>query len=280
MIWRHRRGSFDLSRRGVVMAALNVTPDSFSDGGRYFRLDSAERRAVWLETQGADILDVGGESTRPGAEDVSEGEELRRVIPVIEAVRARSRIVISVDTRKAVVAREALRAGADVINDISALRADVEISRVAAESGAGVVLMHMRGTPATMQAQPVYEDAVAEVREFLRQRLEDAIKNGMDPCTLAIDPGIGFGKLPHHNRALVLGLPGLVALGHPVVLGVSHKSFLGWLAEAPTIAERFWPGVALTALGRRLGARVFRVHEPAAHAHALRATESLLDGHD
>lgn len=261
------------------MGVLNVTPDSFSDGGEYLDEEAAVARALELESEGAQIIDVGGESTRPGAATVDAGEELRRVLPVILGIRARSEVVISVDTWKAGVAREAVRAGADIINDITALRGDADMAGVARDSGVGVVLMHMQGTPATMQKSPSYENVAEEVQEFLRQRLAFSINSGMHPEALVIDPGIGFGKTPDHNRELFMATPEMTSLGHPVLMGVSRKSFLGWLADAPTVAERHWPGVTLTSLARELGARIFRVHEPAPHLQALRMTEAILAEH-
>jgi dihydropteroate synthase len=198
------------------------------------------------------------------------------VVPVIEAIRERSAIPVSIDTSKAVVARAAIRAGADVINDITALRGDPGMAAVALETGAGVVLMHMRGTPRTMQENPRYDDPVAEVGKFLRQRFEAAIQCGMRADTIALDPGIGFGKTPRHNRALLLAGASLATAGRPLLVGVSHKSFLAWAADAPSIPERHWPGVALTSFCRERGAKIFRVHDPAPHTQALRMTEAIL----
>ncbi|MEX1119778.1 MAG: dihydropteroate synthase [Terrimicrobiaceae bacterium] len=260
------------------MGILNVTPDSFSDGGNYLSVADGVRRAKELEAGGAMVIDVGGESTRPGADPVNLEEELRRVIPVIQGIRAGSDIVISVDTCKAEVAREALRAGADIVNDITALRGDPDMADVVTRAGAGVVLMHMKGTPATMQDNPIYEQAGEEVREFLRQRMKFSINFGMLPQAIVLDPGIGFGKTPGHNRQILRATPLLAALGRPILLGVSRKSFLGWLADAPAISDRHWPGVTLTSLGREWGARIFRVHDPAPHSQALRMTEAILHG--
>lgn len=275
MIWKLPRGPVDLSQRGMIMGVLNVTPDSFSDGGNFLDCDAAVAHARELERDGADIIDVGGESTRPGALAVGEEEELRRVVPVIRALRAQSEVLISIDTSKAEVAREALAAGADIINDVSALLGDPAMPEVAARSGAGVVLMHMQGEPRTMQQSPHYGDVVAEVAEFLRQRMEAVLRCGMAVESLAIDPGIGFGKKPEHNRALLQNLETFAALGRPVLIGVSRKSFLSWLAGAPAMEDRFWPGVALTGYGRERGARIFRVHEPKPHLEALRMTEAI-----
>lgn len=275
MIWKLPRGSFDLSRRGLIMGVLNVTPDSFSDGGSFLDRDAAVAHALELARDGADIIDVGGESTRPGAEAVGEEEELRRVVPVIRALRAQSGVLISIDTSKAAVAREAVAAGADIINDVSALTGDPAMAETAARSGAGVVLMHMQGEPRTMQRSPHYDDVVGEVAEFLRQRLAAVLGCGMAEERIAIDPGIGFGKTPAHNLALLQATGVFASLGRPVLIGVSRKSFLSWLGDAPAMDDRFWPGVAVTSFCCELGARIFRVHEPRPHREALRMTEAI-----
>ena len=275
MIWKLKRRTFDLTRRGIIMGVLNVTPDSFSDGGDFLDPDAAVAHALRMEGEGAEIIDIGGESTRPGAEAVEPEEELRRVVPVIRALRARSQIVISIDTSKSVVAHDALREGADIINDVTALLGDSLMPDVAARSEAGVVLMHMQGEPRTMQQNPHYDDVVAEVAEFLRQRVSAAIGYGMAEERIAVDPGIGFGKKPEHNFALLRAIDRLAELGRPVLVGVSRKSFLGWLADASSTTERFWPGVALTSFCREKGARIFRVHEPKPHCDALRMTEAI-----
>jgi len=260
------------------MGVLNVTPDSFSDGGEFIDPDRACEHALAMQSEGADIIDVGGESTRPGAIPVTEAEELARVVPVIERIRKRSDVLISVDTCKARVAEAAIAAGADIINDITALAGDNAMAGVAASSGAGVVLMHMRGTPQTMQIDPRYEDVVAEVRDFLRQKFEVAVACGIDPMRMALDPGIGFGKTPAHNRLLLRHCNAFAIGGRPVLVGASRKSFLGQLVASDVVADRFWPGVAITSLCRELGARVFRVHEPRPHREALRMTEAILHG--
>jgi dihydropteroate synthase len=278
VIWKLKRRSFDLTHRGIIMGVLNVTPDSFSDAGSYLDPETAVAHALRMEGEGAEIIDVGGESTRPGAESVEPEEELRRVIPVIRALRARSQVVISIDTSKAIVAEEAVRCGADIINDVTALLGDPQMAEVATKSHAGIVLMHMLGKPRTMQENPQYRDVVAEVAEFLRQRVSAAIGYGMSAEGIAIDPGIGFGKKPEHNLALLRSLGVLVQLGRPVLVGVSRKSFLRWLADAPTIADRFWPGIALTSFCRERGARIFRVHEAKPHRDALRMTEAICRG--
>ena len=277
MNWRLRNQTLDLSQSGLIMGVLNVTPDSFSDGGAYWNVSAALEHAAQLEAEGADIIDVGGESTRPAAEAVTEAEELRRVIPVIAAIRSRSKVLISIDTSKAAVAAEAVKAGADIINDVTALQGDPRMPEVAMESRAGVVLMHMQGRPRTMQQAPHYDDVVSEVAEFLRQRLEAVLGYGMAAENIAFDPGIGFGKTPAHNVALLRAMDRFADAGRPVLVGVSRKSFLAHLADASEIEDRFWPGVALTSLCRECGARIFRVHEPRPHREALRMTEAILN---
>jgi dihydropteroate synthase len=260
------------------MGVLNVTPDSFSDGGDFLEPGAAVAHALRMQGEGAEIIDIGGESTRPGSEALDSEEESGRVLPVIRAIRARSEVVISIDTSKAVVAEEAVKEGADIINDVTALLGDPGMLEVAAKSKAGVVLMHMQGKPRTMQQNPRYDDVVAEVAEFLRQRVSAAIGYGMAVERIVIDPGIGFGKKPEHNLALLRSLDRLAELGRPVLVGVSRKSFLRWLADAPATTERFWPGVALTSFCREKGARIFRVHEPRPHCDALRMTEAICRG--
>jgi dihydropteroate synthase len=276
MIWRTNRRAFDLTDRGVIMGVINVTPDSFSDGGAFGDVDSAVEHGWRLVEEGAEILDIGGESTRPGSDAVPAGEELRRVIPVIEKLAGRTTAALSIDTSKTEVARAAVEAGAEIINDVTALRGDAAMAAVAAESGAGVVLMHMRGTPRTMQKDPHYGNVVQEVADFLRERLAAARAAGISADRLAVDPGIGFGKTVEHNLRLIASLGALDELRCPVVLGVSRKSFLAAAAGCPEIADRDAPTVALTSLGRELGARIFRVHAVRPNAEALRMTEAIL----
>jgi len=258
------------------MGILNVTPDSFSDGGRFSSPEAAIEAAAHLESEGASIIDVGGESTRPGAQPVTAQEELRRVIPVIRGIRRRSQIPISIDSMKSEVADAALSEGADIINDVSALRHDPEMLSVCLKWRPGVVLMHMQGTPATMQKAPTYQNATAEVEAFLQERLSFATTNGIEPEFVVLDPGIGFGKSAAHNIEILSAIPLLSSIGRPLLLGISRKSILTHLASAQTIAERYWPGVTLTSLAREMGARIFRVHEPAPHLQALRMTEAIL----
>ncbi len=276
MIWNLRNSRLDLTRRGLIMGILNATPDSFSDGGAFMEPAAACAHGLKLIEEGADILDVGGESTRPGAESVPADEELRRVIPVIKALRERTSVPISIDTCKAVVAAAAIEAGADIVNDVTGLRGDEDMPRLVAESPVGVVIMHMRGEPRTMQVAPVYEDVVREVGEFFRQSLEAALSSGIDPMRIVLDPGIGFGKTPEHNRQILRALPQFSILGRPLLVGVSRKSFLGWIADSPRIEDRHWPGVALTSFCREHGARILRVHDPKPHKEALRMTEAII----
>ncbi len=279
MIWQLGGGrTLDLSARGAVMGILNVTPDSFSDGGVFLDTSRAVDHALVMLDEGAAIIDVGGESTRPGAAPVPADEEIRRVVPVVAAITARRPgCVVSVDTSKAAVALAVLEHGAAIINDVTALRGDPAMAGVVAEAGAGVVLMHMQGEPRTMQIQPVYTDVVQEVREFFVERLEAARTAGIPAERVAFDPGIGFGKTVAHNLTLLRELAALPVGGRPLVLGVSRKSFLAKAAGAETMADRLWPTVALTAVLRERGARVLRVHEVRPNLLALRAVEALLD---
>ena len=275
MIWRTSRRTFDLADCGLIMGIVNVTPDSFSDGGHFARTDEAVDHALRLADEGADILDIGGESTRPGAAAVTTDEELRRVIPVIEKLAGKTTAALSIDTSKAAVARAAAAAGAEIINDVTALQGDDDMPRVAAESGCAVVLMHMQGTPRTMQLNPHYNDVVAEVAGHLAQRVTAARAAGIGPERIAIDPGIGFGKTVEHNMQLITGLERFAALGHPVLLGASRKSFLATVAPCPELEDRDLPTAALTALGYGSGARLFRVHALRPNLQALRLAEAL-----
>ena len=276
MQWLIRGTSHDLSRRGLIMGIVNVTPDSFSDGGRFADSGRAVEHALRLVAEGADILDIGGESTRPGAEPVPEAEELRRVLPVIRAVRGQTGALISIDTMKASVARAALDAGADILNDVTGLRGDPLMLRLAASCDAGLVVMHMTGTPLTMQAGPSYADVVAEVRGYFETRLAILEKAGIDPRRVVLDPGFGFGKTLEHNLALLRALPALAPAGRPLLAGVSRKSMISGLLGNPNLSDREWPTVALTSCCRELGARILRVHEVRANAEALRMTEAVL----
>ena len=307
------------------MGVINVTPDSFSDGGAFLEPGAAVAHGMRLVAEGADILDVGGESTRPGAEAVPAEEQLRRVIPVIEGLRTRSDVLISIDTSNADVAAAAITAGADIINDVTGLRGargtalsksgklrvmtglgvgsddrlelesdDDELeaggadkleacptgrmAKVVADSGAGVVIMHMKGGPRNMQRKPVYDDVVREVREFFAGRLSAALSAGIAREAIVFDPGIGFGKTTAHNLELLRRLDELSpAADRPLLVGVSRKSFIGRVLGSDDAAERDWPTVALTSLAREKGARIIRVHEVLPNVQALRMTEAILD---
>jgi dihydropteroate synthase len=244
-----------------IMGVLNVTPDSFSDGGQYLDAPAAVAHGLELEAEGADILDVGGESTRPGAEPVAVEEELRRVVPAIEGLRAAGvRAQISIDTSKLAVAEAAVAAGASYVNDVTAFRADPELVGLVAESGLDCCLMHMRGEPRTMQRDPVYDDVVAEVKAFLEERMAAAVAAGVAEERIQLDPGIGFGKSPAHNLELLRRLDELVALGRPVVVGTSRKSFLGTLTGRE-VGDRLPATIATNVLALTRGASVFRVHD-------------------
>jgi len=275
MIWNTGRRTFELANRGVIMGVINVTPDSFSDGGNFTAVSAAMDHGLRLVDEGAEILDIGGESTRPGAAPVTAEEELHRVLPVIEGLAARTGAALSIDTSKASVARAAVAAGAEIINDVTALRGDDDMAHVAAASGAAVVMMHMRGTPRTMQQDPHYDDVVAEVSAHLAQRVDAARAAGIVADRIAIDPGIGFGKTVEHNLQLIAGLGRFAAPGHPVLLGVSRKSFLATAAGCSEVSERDLPTAVLTAIGYGLGARIFRVHAVRPNVQALRLAESL-----
>ena len=256
-----------------LMGIVNVTPDSFSDGGLYLDADRAVEHAQGLLAEGADLLDVGGESTRPGAEAVSAEEELARIGPVLDGLRDAD-APISVDTSKAAVAESALDAGARIVNDVTALRSDPELAALCGERRCGVVLMHMKGTPRTMQEAPSYEDVVDEVREFLAERLEFATREGIDEERIWVDPGIGFGKAVHHNLELLRRLGELRALGRPIVIGTSRKSFIGTLTGR-RVDDRLGGTIASSVLALRAGADVLRVHDVAEVAEAVRVAEAI-----
>jgi dihydropteroate synthase len=252
----------------LIMGVVNVTPDSFSDGGRFLDADAAVEHGLRLTREGADILDIGGESTRPGADPVGEDEELRRVVPVIERLARSGQARLSIDTTKVVVARAALQAGASLVNDVSALRFDPGMAALVAETGAGCCLMHMLGEPRTMQEDPRYDDVVSEVKAFLEERLAFAVAEGVDEERVWLDPGIGFGKTLEHNLELLRRLAEIVAVGRPVVVGVSRKRFLGTLTGRSE-PDRAAGGVAANVLAFERGAHMFRVHDVPATRDAL-----------
>jgi dihydropteroate synthase len=265
-----------------IMGVVNVTPDSFSDGGLYIDPEAAIAHGRRLAAEGAEILDVGGESTRPGAEPVAAGEELRRVLPVVEGLVGACATtpcpppIISIDTAKAAVARAALDAGATLVNDVTALRGDPEMAGVIAASGADCCLMHMLGEPRTMQRDPRYDDVVADIKGFLEARLAFAVNAGIEEERILLDPGIGFGKTLEHNLELLRRLDELVAIGRPVVIGTSRKSFLGKITGREAPADRLAATVASCVLAYERGARVFRVHEVAPVVDALKVAAATV----
>lgn len=279
--WRLRGTSLPLGPRTLLMGIVNVTPDSFSDGGRHPSEGTAVAHGLALMREGADVLDVGGESTRPGAEPVDAAEEMRRVVPVVRRL-AEAGAIVSVDTSKASVAREALEAGAQVVNDVTAAR-DPDMLRVVAEAGAGVVLMHMKGEPRTMQESPHYEDVAKEVAAFLLGRAHAAERAGIARDRIALDPGLGFGKTLEHNLALLRALPDLKRLGYPVLVGASRKHFIARLTAAPGEAlpspqDRIEGTLAAHVAARERGADILRVHDVRAHRRAFDVADRILGG--
>ena len=273
MQWRCQDRVIDLSRP-VVMGILNVTPDSFSDGGRYAGAEAALDRAAAMVAEGAAILDIGGESTRPGAEGVDEATENERVLPVIERIARSLDVAVSIDTSKPGVMAAAIAAGACIVNDVYALRVP-GAREVAAKARAGVCLMHMQGEPRTMQQHPAYQDVVAQVGAFLSRERDTCIAAGIVPEAIALDPGLGFGKGLEHNMTLLKGLPEIVALGSPVLVGVSRKSFIGRILDRP-VHERLAGGLGLAALAVSMGARIIRTHDVAATSDAIRMVTAVL----
>ena len=254
MEWLHKRS------RVLVMGVVNVTPDSFHDGGRFLRRKDAIERGLRMANEGADIVDIGGESTRPGSRPISVQEEMDRVLPVVEGIRRQSPVNISVDTTKADVAEEAITLGAGIINDVSALRYDERMSEIAARAGTFVVLMHMQGNPETMQHTPFYTDVIEEIRSFLVERIRSAVEAGIDAERIFIDPGIGFGKTLDHNLTILTNLGRVAELGLPVVVGLSRKSFLGTILEAPS-DERIEGTIVANTAAILNGASIIRVHD-------------------
>jgi dihydropteroate synthase len=296
MLFRARQFKFRFPRPALVMGVVNVTPDSFSDGGKFFSPAKAVTHALELVAQGAEILDIGGESTRPSAEPVSEAEELRRVIPVIKKlarilnkpdrdalprVRADRQVsptksvLISIDTMKPAVARAALAAGASIVNDVAANREDDIMWKIVAEFRAGYICMHAQGSPQTMQKNPVYKNVVREVGEFFRERLEKLNACGVSPDQVVFDPGIGFGKTLEHNLQLLANLRRFTKLRRPLLLGVSHKSFIGKLLGA-TLNERLPASLACATLAVADGVQIIRAHDVAETVQAVRLAEALL----
>jgi len=263
---------FDLSR-SIVMGILNVTPDSFSDGGQYDRVEQALEHALQMQREGADIIDIGGESTRPGADPVTAEQELDRVLPVIRAIRRESSIPISIDTSKPEVMRAAVAAGADMVNDVNALQAPDAVE-TCAELEVPVCLMHMQGEPRTMQQHPQYGDVVRDVSDFLRRRCQACIDAGIDRNKIVLDPGFGFGKTLQHNLVLLNGLETLCELELPLLVGISRKSMLGAILDRP-VDERLYGGIAAAVIAHTRGARLFRVHDVAPTRDALALCDAL-----
>jgi len=263
------------AHKPLLMGIVNATPDSFSDGGRFVATDSAVQHALRLLGEGADLLDIGGESTRPGAQAVEAQDEARRVVPVIEGVlAARPQAVISVDTSKATVARQALNAGARWVNDVTGL-GDPHMAAVCAESGCELVLMHMRGTPRTMQQDTEYSDLIGQIESVLRQRVQQAVQAGVAPERIVLDPGLGFGKAPRDNPRLIAAVPRLRRLGHRVLIGASRKRFIGQLTGVERAADRVHGSVGAALAAAWLGADVLRVHDVAATAQALAVQQAV-----
>lgn len=276
MILRARQFTFTFPCPALIAGIVNVTPDSFSDGGRFFDTEKAVGHALQLVDQGAGILDIGGESTRPGAEPVSETEELRRVIPVIETLAQRVNVPISIDTIKPAVASAALAAGASIVNDVCANRAQDAMWHVVADASAGYICMHMQGTPKTMQANPVYSDVVSEVNDFFRQRLQRLKQCGVEPEQVVLDVGIGFGKTAEHNLQLLAGLRSFTKLERPLLLGVSRKSFIGKVVNAGSPESRAAGSLACACLAVAAGVQMIRAHDVAETVQAVRMTEAIL----
>jgi dihydropteroate synthase len=275
MIFRARQFEFVFPRPALVMGIVNVTPDSFSDGGKFFNADDAVTHALKLIAQGAEILDIGGESTRPNAEPVSEAEELRRVIPVIEKLAAQIAVPISIDTTKPAVAHAALQAGASIVNDVSANRDNDALWKIVSDFHAGYICMHAQGGPATMQKNPVYADVAREVNEFFQEQMGTLLNRmGIIPEQVVLDVGIGFGKTPEQNLQLLANLRSFTKLRRPLVLGVSRKAFIGKLLGAD-VNERLPASLACATLAVESGVQIIRTHDVAETIQALRMTEAV-----
>jgi len=269
---------FLLGSRTWLMGVINVTPDSFSDGGIYFKREKAVERGLELASEGADIIDIGGESTRPGAIPIPKEEEINRVIPVISELRRRTEVLISVDTTKGEVAKAAIEVGADIVNDISALRFDPEMKSLVAQKNIPVVLMHMKGTPQTMQINPRYDDVLKEAKTFLEERIEEALSFGIKKEKIIIDPGIGFGKRLEDNLALINNLSVFEDLERPILVGISRKSFLGKILNLPP-EERLEGTIASAILSINHGAHILRVHDVEGVKRAVSVAEAIMNTH-
>ncbi|MFG6094445.1 dihydropteroate synthase [Leptolyngbyaceae cyanobacterium CCMR0082] len=278
--WTIRGHQFNWGERTYLMGVINITPDSFSDGGQFNSVETALKQAEALLAANIDILDLGGQSTRPGAEQISLGEELNRVIPVIEAIRQAdnadlNQAVISVDTTRATVARAAVEAGADIINDISGATYEPDMLKVAAEKEVPIILMHLRGTPETMQQMTDYGDLMGEISKFLREQIEQALAVGVPIQNICIDPGIGFAKSYPQNLEILRKLPDLVELGCPILVGASRKSFIGWILDQPDPKQREWGTAAACTAAIGGGADILRVHNGAAMADVARVADAI-----
>jgi dihydropteroate synthase len=267
---------FVLGRRTWIMGILNVTPDSFTDGGLYFEKDKAIEHGLRMISEGADIIDVGGESTRPGSDPVPADEELKRILPVLSGLRKQTKSLISVDTSKSEVAFAALAEGANIINDISALRNDPKMISVAAQTDAPVILMHMKGSPKTMQHNPHYDNVLLEIKSFLKKKIDLAVKNGINREKIIIDPGIGFGKRFEDNLTLIRNLNEFSTLDQPILVGISRKSFIGKILDLPP-GEREEGTLASAIISVIQGAHILRVHEVAPIKRAILVAETILD---
>ncbi|MDB6147128.1 MAG: Dihydropteroate synthase [Spartobacteria bacterium] len=275
-IWKVAGREIDLSHRAMIMGVLNITPDSFSDGAEFFSIAKAVEHGLQLAADGAHIIDIGGESTRPGAVPVSVEEEVGRVIPVLEQLKAKLDIFLSIDTSKTEVAEAALDTGASIINDVTGGRGDDRMMSLVAKRSPAFIIMHMQGMPRTMQVAPQYDDVVAEVADFFRQQYARALECGIDPMTIAFDPGIGFGKTLTHNLELLGNLERIRVHDRPLVIGVSRKSFLSKITRTAEMAGRVSATAGLTALLRGRGAEIFRVHDVKENVAALRVAEAVL----
>ncbi len=275
--WKLARRSLPYGDHTLVMGVLNVTPDSFSDGGHFYSLDQAVARAEQMIDEGADIVDIGGESTRPGSEFASEAEELRQVIPVIERLAAHVSVPISIDTTKFSVARAALEAGAEIVNDISALRFDPSLADEVAKANAGLVLMHSRGTPKTMQQLPTVADIVTDVIAGLRESVAVAQQHGVSPESIAVDPGIGFGKTMEQNVELIANLDQLARefADFPILIGTTRKAFIGKLLNEAPVGQRLYGTIATVAVSVLKGAHIVRVHDVRAAVEAIKVVEAI-----
>ena len=275
--WKLKSRTLEFGNVPAIMGILNVTPDSFSDGGDFFSLQAAVDWALRIEDAGAAILDIGGESTRPYSQGIESAEELERVIPVIDKLRGRLGIPISIDTTKAAVAKAAIEAGAEIINDVSGLEADPEMVHIAKESSVGVCAMHRQGTPQTMQDNPTYQNVVQEIYEYLRQRDEQLVRSGIDPDRICLDPGIGFGKSHEHNIELVRQSGRFLSLQRPVLIGHSRKGFIGKVLGDKDLPRDYGTiGVSLWLAQK--GIQLLRVHDVAGHVQALRLLSAIQPG--